>query len=41
MTVRLPPDLVKRIEAHAQRSEQSRSEAIRELLEVGLKNWRR
>jgi Ribbon-helix-helix protein, copG family len=36
VTARVPPDLVREIEAHAKRSGTTRSEAIRECLAVGI-----
>jgi metal-responsive CopG/Arc/MetJ family transcriptional regulator len=35
-SVRLPPDLIERINEYAKQSDQSRSHAMRELLEAGL-----
>jgi metal-responsive CopG/Arc/MetJ family transcriptional regulator len=35
-SVRLPPELIKRIDDYAKQNEESRSHAMRELLEVGL-----
>lgn len=40
VTVRVPPDLVREIEAHAKRSGTTRSEAIRECLAVGIDTLR-
>src|ERR1700752_2270921 len=40
VTARIPPDLVREIEAHAKRSGTTRSEAIRECLAVGLETIR-
>src|SRR5213083_3067736 len=36
VTARIPPDLVREIEAHAKRSGTTRSEAIRECLALGI-----
>jgi metal-responsive CopG/Arc/MetJ family transcriptional regulator len=35
-SVRLPPELIKRIDDYAKQNEESRSRAMRELLEAGL-----
>jgi hypothetical protein len=40
VTARIPPDLVREIEAHAKRSGTTRSEAIRECLGVGIETIR-
>jgi hypothetical protein len=40
VTARIPPDLVREIEAHAKRSGTTRSEAIRECLSVGIETIR-
>jgi hypothetical protein len=40
VTARVPPDLVREIEAHAKRSGTTRSEAIRECLAVGMETIR-
>ena len=40
VTARVPPDLVREIEAHAKRSGTTRSEAIRECLAVGIETIR-
>jgi hypothetical protein len=40
VTARVPPDLVREIEAHAKRSGTTRSEAIRECLAVGIETLR-
>jgi hypothetical protein len=40
VTARIPPDLVRDIEAHAKRSGTTRSEAIRECLAVGIETIR-
>jgi hypothetical protein len=40
VTARIPPDLVREIEAHAKRSGTTRSEAIRECLAVGIETIR-
>ena len=40
VTARLPPDLVRQIEAHAKRAGSSRSDAIRECLAVGMETIR-
>lgn len=37
MTVRLPPELVSGLEDWAKRNETTRSDAIRQLVELGLK----
>jgi metal-responsive CopG/Arc/MetJ family transcriptional regulator len=35
-SVRLPPELIKRVDGYAEQNGESRSQAIRELLEAGL-----
>ncbi len=40
VTARIPPDLVREIEAHAKRSGTTRSEAIRDCLAVGIETIR-
>jgi len=40
LTARVPPDLVREIEAHAKRSGTTRSEGIRECLAVGIETIR-
>src|SRR6266571_8455066 len=40
VTARVPPDLVREIEAHAKRNGTTRSEAIRECLAVGIETIR-
>jgi hypothetical protein len=40
VTARIPPDLVREVEAHAKRSGTTRSEAIRECLAVGIETIR-
>ena len=40
VTARIPPDLVREIEAHAKRSGTTRSDAIRECLAVGIETIR-
>src|SRR6266446_5903199 len=40
VTARVPPDLIREIEAHAKRSGTTRSEAIRECLAVGIETIR-
>lgn len=40
VTARVPPDLVREIEAHAKRSGTTRSEAIRECLAIGIETIR-
>src|SRR6266571_5768869 len=40
VTARVPPDLIREIEAHAKRSGTTRSEAIRECLAIGIETIR-